>query len=294
MIGEIPTVSFDTSAHNRLVKDGPFSEAILAGLKSGFHFRFAGLSLEELMATPDSTKRLALFTYCGRLRDGSTDSVYPHNETLKLLIRAHFQDPTDFDWKKVNVRAWQYEQEIGRRLFVWDEALSAEQRARQIQDQKEYKQMFSGLQPILARVFLDYGEPLPLKFQEVIIRLRESNSTLLWNMGKLLYDRAASTDASEATIKEFIDVCPPFRALLYGMLVSWYDLAVRDRHAGEKFQAGRNDVFMSVYLPYCDQFVTAEEKGEQEKCLREIASLTGLETKVLSYDDFCDSFLVAV
>ena len=94
-------------------------------------------------------------------------------------------------------------------------------------------------------------------------------------------------------VTEFTNVCQPFRALLYGMLLSWYDLSVRDRHAGEKFRADRNDMFMSVYLPYCDQFVTQRKKGEQEKCLREIVKLAGLETQVLSYDDFCNRFLVS-
>jgi hypothetical protein len=55
---------------------------------------------------------------------------------------------------------------------------------------------------------------------------------------------------------------------------------------GERFKAGRNDLFMSLYLPYCDIFVTAEKKGEQERCLKEIASLLGLKTSILSYDDF--------
>jgi len=145
MIGDIPIVTFDTSAHNRLVDDGPLSEAVLAGLKSGLFFRFAGLSLDELMATPELTKRIALFTYCGRLQDGPTDSIYPHNELLKRLIVAHSQNPTAFDWRKVNVRAWEYEQEIGRRVFVWDEALSEEQRARQIQDHKDYRNLFASL-----------------------------------------------------------------------------------------------------------------------------------------------------
>jgi len=45
-------------------------------------------------------------------------------------------------------------------------------------------------------------------------------------------------------------------------------------------------------LPYCDWFVTND--SGQEKCLREVAAVTGLETEVLSYDDFCDRFLVAV
>ena len=96
MIGAVGVVTFDTSGHNRLVKDGPLSEAILAGLKSGYHFRFAGLSLEELMSTPETSHRLALFSYCRRLQAGSTDSIYPHYETLRLLIQAHSQNPTHF------------------------------------------------------------------------------------------------------------------------------------------------------------------------------------------------------
>ena len=47
-----------------------------------------------------------------------------------------------------------------------------------------------------------------------------------------------------------------------------------------------------MHLPYCDKFVTAEVYGEQEKCLREVALVAGLETEILSYDDFYNSFLV--
>jgi hypothetical protein len=110
-------------------------------------------------------------------------------------------------------------------------------------------------------------------------------------MGKLVYDRPAKTDANETTIKEFIDACPPFRSLIYAMLMSWYDLGVRDDN-GERFEAGRNDMFMSVHLPYWDKFVTAEKYCEQERCLREVAFVAGLEMEILSYDDFCNSFLV--
>ncbi len=40
--------------------------------------------------------------------------------------------------------------------------------------------------------------------------------------------------------------------------------------------------------------ITAEEHGEQERCLREIASVTGLATEIISYDDFCNRFVVGV
>jgi hypothetical protein len=91
-----------------------------------------------------------------------------------------------------------------------------------------------------------------------------------------------------------MDACPPFRAIVYALLLAWYDRSVRERHTGEKFRAGRLDLFMAVYLPYCDRFITAEIYGEQERCLREVARAAGLHTVVGSYDDFCNGMLVTV
>lgn len=154
--------------------------------------------------------------------------------------------------------------------------------------------MFSGPRAEIEKVFVAHGEAPPPTFAEAIARLLGSEGKLIVGMGKLLYDRAAGTNASDTTIKAFIDCCPPFRALIYAMLVSWYDKGVRNRQTGEKLAAGRNDLFMAVYLPYCDQFVTAEIRGEQEKCLRAVAVSANLQTKILSYDAFCKSFLVVV
>jgi hypothetical protein len=247
-----------------------------------------------MVSCPNPAKRAALFTFCARLQLGRSDCIFPPNELVRDLIVAHFEHPVGFDWKRVNVRAGEYERGIQRRKIVLDPKLSSEQRQEQDTLQKQYKQMFAGIRPKIEAVFVAHGEAPPRAFRDVIARLQNGEGTLIWNMGKLLYDRAVDTDASEATIKQFMQCCPPFRALIYGMLMSWYDLAVRDKHAGERFRVGRNDVFMSVYLPYCDKFVTAEKKGEQERCLREVASVAGLKTEILSYDKFCDSFLVTV
>jgi hypothetical protein len=290
MIGDFSIISFDTSAHNRLVEGGPLSEPVLAGLKSGLFFRFVGLSLEEMVATSDPTKRAALFTYCARLQDGMTECIYPHNELIKRLIEEHYKNPAAFNWKTVDVKAQEYEQAIRSRELVDDEKLSAEQRAELKRQRKEYEAMFANIRPDLKEVFAKHGEAPPPTFREAIVRL-QSEGSLIWSMGKLLYDRAAGTDASAATITQFMEVCPPFRALIYSLLMSWYDLAVRGE-TGEKFEAGRNDLFMAVHLPYCDKFVTAEKNREQEKCLREVAAVAGLETEIMSYDDFCNSVLV--
>jgi hypothetical protein len=294
MVGTFPVITFDTSSHNRLVDDGRRAEPVIAALKSGLFFRFAGLSIEEMVATPDPAKRAALFARCGRIQHGRTDCIHPHNELLRLLILAHSKNGAEFDWKTVDVRAPNYERGIGQREFIEDEQLSAAQRRDQLARAKEYEKMFAGPRAEIEKVFAAHGEAPPATFREALVRLQGSEGSLIWGMGKLLYDRAAGTDASETTIKEFMDSCPPFRALIYAMLVSWYDRGVRDRQTGEKLTAGRNDLFMAVYLPYCDQFVTAEIRGEQEKCLRAVTVAANLQTEVLSYDNFCNSFLVVV
>jgi hypothetical protein len=82
-----------------------------------------------------------------------------------------------------------------------------------------------------------------------------------------------------------VDCLKARMATLYAFLMSWYQHSARDE-SGERFKAGRNDLFMASYLPYCDVFVTAEIKREQEKCLKELAAVLNLRTEVLAYDDF--------
>jgi hypothetical protein len=115
---------------------------------------------------------------------------------------------------------------------------------------------------------------------------------LLWSIGQGLYSRAACGDTSKATIREFAGKCPPFRAVVYALLLAWFDRSVADRHKRERYQAGRIDLFMAIYLPYCDQFISAEVHGMQAKCLREIAPAANISTEIRSYDDFCNSLLM--
>jgi len=52
MIAGRPVVSFDTSVHNRMLDDGAAkSDAVFAGLKSGYFVCLTGLALEEMFAT---------------------------------------------------------------------------------------------------------------------------------------------------------------------------------------------------------------------------------------------------
>jgi hypothetical protein len=267
------------------------SDPVIAGLESGYFVRLTGLALEEMIATPNSSERAALMACAGRLQRGPNDCLLPHNELLRLLVVAHNAAPNRFDWRSVNVSTSEYAQAFSNRDLIANDKLSAEQREDLKLRKKELEAPFSSLRPKLEEIFERHGEARPMTFREVLPRI-QGEGGLVWGFGKGLYDRAAGTDVSDATIRQFMDSCPPFRAAVHALLLLWYDRSVRERHTAEKFRAGRLDLFMAVYLPYCDQFITAEIGGEQERCLREVVSAAGLKTEVRSYDDFCSSMLV--
>lgn len=146
MISDVPIVTFDTSAHNRLVADGLNSEPILISIRSCLFFRFAGLSIEELICTPDPTKRASLFASCARLQEGPSDCLYPQNELIRLLVVEHFRNPSSFNWMTVDVRAYECEDAIRRRRdFVGDQQLAVDQCQELRRRQKSYKRMFTDL-----------------------------------------------------------------------------------------------------------------------------------------------------
>ena len=128
MTMSIPIVSFDTGAHNKLADEGVNSKSILAAMKSRFFFRLVGLSYEELVSTPDATRRLAFIEHCRVLQEGPWDCLNPHYEVLKLLIKTHADDPTQFRWLNVDVRSGELNHEIRTGEFTADDALSSQQR----------------------------------------------------------------------------------------------------------------------------------------------------------------------
>jgi hypothetical protein len=292
MIAGRPVVSFDTSVHNRMFEDGAAkSDSVFAALNTGYFVRLTGLALEEMIATPDPSKRAELMACAGRLQHGPNDSLLTHNELLRLLVAAHKAAPDSFNWKSVNATTSEYARAYSNRDLIADDVLSAQQREDLKQRRKEFEAPFSALRPRLEEILERHGETHPTTFREVLPRI-QGDGGLVWGFGKGLYDYAAGTDASETTIRQFMGSCPPFRSVVYALLLVWYDRSLRDRHTAEKFRAGRLDLFMAIYLPYCDQFITTEIDGEQEKCLREIASAAEIKTEVRSYDDFCSSMLV--
>ncbi len=293
MIGNRPAVVFDTSVHNRMHRDGAASDEVFAALKVGYFVRIAGLSIEELLATPDASKRAEIVAYASRLQAGPSDCLMPQNEMLTRLITAYETNPSGFDWRKVNVTAPEYGCEISRGELIADDELAAEQWQCLMDAKKEFEGPFSHLRPMLEEIIDRHGAQAPTTFEE-ILPMVEAEGGLLLGFGRGLYSYVASGDTSDATVRDFLAKCPPFRASVYAFLLAWFDRSLADRHKRERYTAGRVDLFMAIYMPYCDLFISDEGNGMQQKCLREIARAAKLSTQVRSYDDFCNSLMVTV
>ena len=288
-------LTFDTSVHNRLVNIGASASAIYAAIKSQY-FLLAGLSFEEMISTPQAADRHALLDGCRQLTAGragrSWDCLNPPYEVLRILIAAHAKDPANFRWLAVDVRSGGLAHEIRRGELTADDALANLQRTEQNASIKQYKAMWVKLRDKLDPIFAAQGIPRPKTFEEAV---NLGSPKLFPGVGKGLYDAGLRFDAAlhgekiepdtdMARVQDFIDNCPPFRAVIYSFMMSWYNTSLRVGNDSEKFAAGRNDLFMAVYLPFCEVFVTQD--GEQESCLRELTKYIGIDTEVLGFDAF--------
>ena len=101
-----------------------------------------------------------------------------------------------------------------------------------------------------------------------------------WTIASDLYARVAGTTPDETTIRRFVALCPPFRALLMALCVAQHDRCDR-RLSPDQLErlAKRSDLFMATFLPYWDEFISDDR--DQLRCLREVISLAGLSTRAL-------------
>lgn len=275
-------LTFDTSALNRLADDGDL-DLCVAAIQSGYEVRLPELATGEIYATRIFSRRNDLYEICRKLlSDGYC--ISPPHWLISILVKRHNQAPTTFDWSAVPWRCHADEEHIRTGTILSNEELAA----RQLENQEKVKKDFeTGFKQGIG--LAKWGES---------IKQEEHNGGLL-AVARNLYERALSYDQGTGGVPVapnvelgrgelggFVDSCPPFKALVYAYAMTAYDRScAQTPSGGPKYRAGRNDQFMSVYLPYCDKFITAEKNRVQERCLREIARLANVATEVLSYDD---------
>jgi hypothetical protein len=284
-MGHRAILTFDTSAINCLADDAD-SCALIAGLSSGFYVRLTFMSVSEIVATTCGERRRTLLGVCRRLV-ASGDCFGPHNEVLTNLI-ARFEEVPSFDWTAVAVRHQEAENEIVRQEN-FSEGLSEEEREEAGEQAERFEQLYADAKPHFDKLFATGTEKRPASVSELVDRLQVDGGAF-WRMAEDLYRRVAKDRADAATIRRFVQECPPFHSLLIAIFAAQYDRCVRPPWVGPSLRAGRADILMSICLPYCDQFVTNDSR--QRECFREVVSICGLNVTVRSYQEFRSGFFV--
>jgi hypothetical protein len=281
-----PRVIFDTTGINKLEDGGFTSEPLMKALECGYVVILTAMSADEIISTKSPVRRDALLSRLGRLLYRA-QCLWPPHEIIRLLASAHAGNPAGFDWTRVNVRARVYEDAVPRRDF--DDPLCVQQRKEQFRVQEQFEKMWNGLRPMLDEIIRKDPSKRPATYKQAV-KIATMERGVMWNFGAVLSDRVADKEPTDPEIKEFMDVCPPFRATCYGLVMAWYNGSLRTPDGTPT--ANRNDLMMAAYLPYCDKFVTAD--WAQRKELTEIAVAANIGCEVLSFEDFERSFAIAV
>lgn len=127
----------------------------------------------------------------------------------------------------------------------------------------------SSAKPAFDKVFEANSSARPENVGELIGGLQRGSQ--YWKIARRLYARPAGHAAGEGTVRKFWDISPPFRCLMGALCAALYDRNVRLPNTPGSIKAGWADTFMAACLPYCDQFVIADNR--QLACYREVARL---------------------
>jgi hypothetical protein len=287
MLSSRPKIIFDTSVINQLEDRGADSEPLMRGLELGYQVCLTAMTADEILSiTKNPERREALLKRFGRLLSNSR-CIWPPNEVVRLHVLNYQHDRSQYDWRRVDVRAQAYEDVIARRTYP---DISIEQRKVHLELKKQFEKAWKSLRPKLDDIIAKDPSQRLSDFREAADASIKPGG-VLWGFGKGLYDHATGSTAdggiTDDEVEVFIDVCPPFRAACYAFVMAWFNYSL-SRTDVRIAKAGRNDLMMAVYLPYCDRFLTQD--FAQHKDLTEIASAARLQSEVTFFEEFSRSF----
>jgi hypothetical protein len=278
-----PRLSFDTSAINHLT-DSPHRTALLAGIQAGYFTRLTFPSVSEPLGTTDAARRNKLLDTLNSLRSGG-ECIDAHHAILTQLVENHVKTGTS-RWDSLQLRFPECEDAIATRTDLSD-GLAQEERETLMAAEVQFKGIFAEIRPIFEKVF-ESGTERPANADELLPHLNGDGGAF-WKMAANLYERAAKERAikkhpSEAEIRVFAEECPPFLALMLGLVHTQFEWSINGTPVNERKRVGRLDMFSAIYLPYCDIYVSQDR--EQRRCLAEIAVTAKLPVEVLSFTEF--------
>ena len=282
-----PTVIFDTSGINCLMKNSNGQE-IIERLSRSHYVRITETSISELSATPDADDRKKLIDVCEQLMEFG-ECLLPHQEIMHEMAECNWRYKSRFLWEEVEARSPDLENEIKRRKFLSQDDLAEESSKYAKTQKKTFKQIF---RDSLEKFRDDFEEAMKKEPDEMtldrFIQIVKADGGPFWKSISGFYARTHIFGLDEIEAKEFIARCPPYHAIALGIDIAQYQYGI-PRAQQEEYDAGPFDLFMAIYLPYTDFFVT-NDPG-QTNALRAIAQEVGLSVRILNYDEFCKELL---
>lgn len=280
------SIIFDTSGLNALADD-PESCLIVKSLNVGFQMRLSETSVCEVMGTSKPERRMQLLDLCKSLI-GTGEAIVPYHEIVQRMARAHAGNPKTFDWRQVDIRWPELEEELARRTFLGDEELAigirADNKALNKRFIEMWREAFTKFEPQLKAD----GEPIPVA---TVFEGGEDEGGPLWQLAADIYEKATGRELSRSEAKAFAQACPPARAMLIAGCVGQYHWGLGDAKEDGRYKAGGLDLFSATYLPLCDRFITSDVG--QYNALILTAKEAGLTTEVCMYAEFRRVLLIA-
>ena len=167
-------LSPDTSAINRIADD-PYSEALIAGLKSGYFMRFPFTTVSEIIATSEGARRAQLLKVARRLLAVAGDCIEPHHEIIKIMV-ARFEKSLPLGLAHVNLRMTEAENEI---LSVenFDDTLATQERAENRINGKAFDGVYANAKVAFDRLSRS-GTQMPNGVEELVSQLMKGGAAL--------------------------------------------------------------------------------------------------------------------
>lgn len=275
-----PSVVFDTSGLNQLLKESD-TLSLVRRLKAEYFIRLTGTNVAEIAATPNALRRDALLTLCRSLAD---DYLFPYHWITNALISRYEENPEIFDWWDVVVEWPELEQELIR-MEIFDDLLAEAQKKDHDSLNQDFKNLYVPGRPLIEQAFRTEPEGRPANFRQYLQSLKDEPDGEFLKKAKSFYRGPAKREPDERSLKRFLAICPPFRALVIAACVPEYEYWMRNLSTNqESLRAGPADLFSAVYLPYALRFVTHDDR--QLNALRLVATHGEIgQVQALSYDE---------
>ncbi len=174
------------------------------------------------------------------------------------------------------------EEELARGALLGSDELAEETLKDFEARDAEFEQLYSKARPAFDRIFENKAAKRPDAPKLIEVLMGETGAS--WLLATGLYRRGCGIEIDESGVRAFAEVCPPFKAVMLSLCIAQYYRCIRDMRGEGTYRAGRLDLFMAAYVPYCDRFIT-NDTG-QLNSLRLVASDAAPSTEILSYTEF--------